>query len=49
MKFLFDLVPLLLFFGAYKLAGINADAAQALINTHLGFLVSGRFTGGEAT
>jgi intracellular septation protein len=41
MKFLFDLVPLLLFFGAYKLADFNADAAQALINTHLGFLVSG--------
>jgi len=41
MKFLFDLVPLLLFFGAYKVAGINADATQALINTHLSFLVSG--------
>jgi len=41
MKFLFDLVPLLLFFGAYKFAGMNAEAAQAFINTHLGMLVSG--------
>jgi intracellular septation protein len=41
MKFLFDMIPLLLFFGAYKFAGLNADATQTLVNTHLGFLVSG--------
>jgi intracellular septation protein len=41
MKFLFDLIPLLLFFGAYKFAGLNAEASEAFINTHLGALVSG--------
>lgn len=41
MKFLFDFLPLLAFFAAYKLAGIHADAAQDFINTHLSTLVSG--------
>jgi intracellular septation protein len=41
MKFLFDLIPLLLFFAAYKLAGVNEDAAQHFINTYLSGIVSG--------
>ena len=41
MKFLFDMIPLLLFFGAYKLSGWNADAAQHFINTYLSGMISG--------
>lgn len=41
MKFLFDFLPLLLFFGAYKLAGNNAEAAQAFINTYMSGVISG--------
>lgn len=41
MKFLFDLIPLLLFFASYKLAGSNADATQAFINNHLSGIISG--------
>ncbi|NGZ84895.1 septation protein A [Duganella aceris] len=41
MKFLFDMIPLLLFFAAYKLSGWNADAAQHFINTYLSGMISG--------
>ncbi|MRX06316.1 septation protein A [Pseudoduganella sp. FT25W] len=41
MKFLFDLIPVLLFFGSYKLAGWNAEAAQHFINTYLSGMISG--------
>jgi intracellular septation protein len=41
MKFLFDLIPLLLFFAAYKLSGWNAEAAQHFINTYLSGMISG--------
>lgn len=41
MKFLFDLIPVLLFFGSYKLAGWNAEAAQHFINTHMSGMISG--------
>lgn len=41
MKFLFDLFPVLLFFGAYKLAGMHTEAAQHLTNTYLSGLISG--------
>ena len=30
MKFLFDLLPVILFFAAYKIGGANPDAAHAL-------------------
>jgi intracellular septation protein len=40
MKFLFDMIPVL-FFAAYKLAGMNAEAAQHLINTYLSGMISG--------
>lgn len=41
MKFLFDLLPLIFFFGTFKLADANAAAAAAFANEHLAFLVSG--------
>lgn len=41
MKFLFDLIPVLLFFGSYKLAGWNAEAAQHFINTYMSGMISG--------
>ena len=41
MKFLFDFIPVLLFFAAYKLTGLNADAAQHFINTYLSGMISG--------
>jgi intracellular septation protein len=41
MKFLFDIFPLLVFFGSYKYAGSHEQAAQELINTHLSGLISG--------
>ncbi|WP_145647960.1 septation protein A [Pseudoduganella lurida] len=41
MKFLFDIFPLLVFFGSYKWAGSNEDAAQALVNEHLSGVISG--------
>jgi intracellular septation protein len=36
MKFLFDLLPVILFFVAYKLAGTNVEAALAFIRPYLG-------------
>ena len=41
MKFLFDMIPLLLFFAAYKFSGWNAEAAQHFINTYLSGIISG--------
>ncbi|MET3130712.1 intracellular septation protein [Oxalobacteraceae bacterium GrIS 1.11] len=41
MKFLFDYIPLFLFFGAYKWAGIYTDAAHALLTQYLSGFVSG--------
>lgn len=37
MKIFFDLFPVILFFGVFKLAGNNPDAALALAN-HIGYL-----------
>ncbi len=37
MKIFFDLFPVILFFGVFKLAGSNPDAAQALAN-NVGYL-----------
>ena len=36
MKFLFDLLPVILFFGVYKLAGANEDAAFQMAGAWLG-------------
>jgi intracellular septation protein len=45
MKLLFDFLPILLFFVAFKLADANKEAAAALASTHLGFMVSGGVVG----
>ncbi|MET0265463.1 MAG: septation protein A [Duganella sp.] len=41
MKFLFDFFPVLLFFGAYKLAGVYNAASENFINTYLSAIISG--------
>ena len=49
MKILFDFLPILLFFGAFKYAEGQKDWAAAYATEHLGFLVSGGVVGsGEA-
>jgi intracellular septation protein len=49
MKLLFDFLPIILFFVAFKVADANKEAAAALATSHLGFLVSGGIVGpGEA-
>lgn len=45
MKFLFDLLPIVLFFAAFKLAAGQPDAAAAFASEHFGFLVSGGAVG----
>ena len=41
MKILFDLLPLILFFVSYKLAGGYQEGIHAILNEHLGRYVSG--------
>ena len=41
MKFLFDLFPVILFFGIFKWGESNADAAQSIVEQTLSGLVSG--------
>lgn len=41
MKFLFDWLPVICFFAAYKLAGMHPDSAQHFINTYMSGVVSG--------
>ena len=41
MNFLFDLLPLILFFGAYKWAGANEEAAHGLVTQYLSGFISG--------
>jgi intracellular septation protein len=41
MKFLFDFLPILLFFGAFKYAENNAQWAANFTTEYLGFLISG--------
>ena len=41
MKFLFDLFPVILFFGAYKLGNVFPDVARLLTSRYLGGLASG--------
>jgi intracellular septation protein len=49
MKFLLDFLPIILFFGTFKLADAHADAAAKFATDHLGFAVSGGIVGpGEA-
>lgn len=49
MKLLFDFLPIILFFVAFKVADANKEAAAAFATGHFGFLVSGNVVGaGEA-
>lgn len=41
MKFLFDLFPILLFFGVFKLGERNPDAAHGIVSNYLSGLISG--------
>jgi intracellular septation protein len=45
MKLLFDFLPIILFFVAFKAAESNKDAAATLATEHFGFLVSGGVVG----
>jgi intracellular septation protein len=49
MKLLFDFLPILLFFVAFRVADGHADAAARFASDHFGFMVSGGVVGpGEA-
>jgi len=45
MKFFFDFLPIILFFGVFKFADSNAEAAARYATEHLGFVVSGGVVG----
>jgi len=47
MKFLFDMFPVILFFGVFKWGEGHADAAQAMVSQYLSGLVSGGNVGPE--
>ena len=45
MKFLFDLLPVIFFFGAFKWANGHKEASAQWLTEHLGFMVSGGVVG----
>lgn len=45
MKFLFDIFPVLLFFGVFKWGEGNPDAAQALVQQYMSGMISGSGAG----
>ena len=47
MKFFFDFLPVILFFGTFKYAEARTELAAAFATDHLGFLVSGGVVGTE--
>jgi len=47
MKLLFDFLPILMFFGSFKLAEGHKDWAAGFATEHLGFLVSGGMVGAD--
>lgn len=47
MKLLFDFLPIILFFGAFKYADRNKEWAAAFASQHFGFLVSGGLVGAD--
>jgi intracellular septation protein len=47
MKLLFDFLPIILFFVAFKVADANKAAAAAFATSHFGFMVSGGLVGAE--
>ena len=47
MKFLFDMFPVILFFGVFKWGESHTDAAQSMVGQYLSALVSGGAVGPE--
>jgi intracellular septation protein len=47
MKLLFDFLPIILFFVAFKVADRSKEAAAAFATSHFGFIVSGGIVGPE--
>jgi intracellular septation protein len=47
LKLLFDFLPIILFFVAFKFADANKAAAAAFATSHFGFIVSGGIVGPE--
>jgi intracellular septation protein len=47
MKLLFDFLPIILFFIAFKVADRSKEAAAAFATSHFGFMVSGGIVGPE--
>ena len=47
MKLLFDFLPIILFFAAFKYSEANKDWAAGFATEHFGFLVSGGKVGNE--
>jgi intracellular septation protein len=47
MKFFFDFLPLILFFGTFKYSEAHTDWAAQFANANLGFMVSGGVVGSE--
>ena len=45
MKLFLDFLPIILFFGVFKIADLHPDAAAAFATDHLGFAVSGHVVG----
>ena len=45
MKLLFDFLPIILFFVAFKVADRSKEAAAAFATSHFGFMVSGGIVG----
>jgi intracellular septation protein len=45
MKLFFDFLPIILFFAAFKVADLHAEAAARYATEHLGFVVSGGVVG----
>jgi len=45
MKLFLDFLPIILFFGVFKIADLNPDAAAHFATDHLGFAVSGGVVG----
>lgn len=48
MKFLFDLFPVILFFGIFRWGENNSQAAQEIVTQKLGWLMSGGVTAAQA-
>jgi Intracellular septation protein A len=45
MKLFFDFLPIILFFGVFKIADMNPESAARFATEHLGFVVSGGVVG----